>query len=191
MSPRKAAATLAAIAALVATPLAAQESGFYAGAYIGQATVKDYCEGTSGSGISCDDSDTAYRLLGGYRVNRNFSAELAYTNFGKVNASGFGLTEDIKVNAFELVAVGSFPLAERFSLYGKVGLYRADVEDRTNFGVSADETNTDLTFGLGGSFQVSRAIAVRVEWQRYSDVGGGDLGTADIDMISIGAIVSF
>lgn len=188
---RKAGAGLAVIAAVVATPLAAQERGFYVGASIGQATVKDSCEGLSGSGVSCDDTDTAWRIVGGYRFNRNFSAELGYTNFGKFQASGFGLSDEIKANAFELTGIGSFPVAERFSLFGKIGFYRADVQERTNFGFSADETNTDLTFGFGASFELSRAIALRGEWQRYSDVGGGDIGKADVDVFSLGVIVSF
>jgi hypothetical protein len=32
---------------------------------------------------------------------------------------------------------------------------------------------------------------VRAEWQRYSDVGGGDLVEADVDVMSIGVIWKF
>jgi hypothetical protein len=38
-----------------------------------------------------------------------------------------------------------FPVVDRFSAYGKLGLYRGETEDNTNFGPSAKETNTDIT----------------------------------------------
>jgi hypothetical protein len=36
-----------------------------------------------------------------------------------------------------------------------------------------------------------RNFAVRAEWQRYGDAGGGNIGKADIDVINIGALYKF
>ena len=35
-----------------------------------------------------DETDTAWRLFGGYQLNRNFAAEIGYHNLGTVNFTG-------------------------------------------------------------------------------------------------------
>ena len=167
----------------------------YVGASIGKTDVKDGCTGVSAPGVSCDDEDTSWKIFGGYQFNRNFALELGYADLGEVKASGPGGTATIEVTAFELVGVGMLPLGNNFSLYGKVGLYRAETELSVNTFLltgTEKESNTDLTFGIGAQFDVSKQFAIRAEWQRYQDVGGGDtIGESDIDVISIGALFRF
>lgn len=178
--------------ALSAAAAGAQDIGPYIGGHIGQATAKDGCDGTAGTGISCDDSDMSWKILGGYQFNRNFAVEIAYSDGGEIEASFGTLRESISASIWELVVVGMAPVADRVSVYGKVGIYRADVDDETNFGFSANETNNDLTFGAGVRFDVSRNVALRLEWQRYQDVGGVNVGgESDLDVISIGALYRF
>src|SRR3954465_8992758 len=104
-------------AAVFALPAAAQmtsdTTGFYVGGSIGQSKIKD-CSG-------CDDKDTAWRVLGGYQLNRNFSPALGYPNLGE-----FGST---KVNAWELVGVGLLPVANQFGVYGKLGAHHSELKD--------------------------------------------------------------
>src|ERR1700687_2854672 len=96
----------------------AQDTGnsFYAGGSIGQSKAKDACEGVT---ISCDDKDTAWRIFGGYQVNRNFAVELGYADLGKATASGIvsGVNVNAKAEAtaFDLVAVGILPVANQLS----------------------------------------------------------------------------
>ena len=154
--------------------------------------------------ISCDDKDTAFKLFGGYQFSRYIAAEAGYTDLGKVKASAPGLSADIKSNAWELVAVGSYPIGTSgFAPYGKLGFYRGEVKLSSNVGVSDKHTNTDLTFGVGVRYDIMRNFAVRAEWQRYNGVGPGDHtvtvggvsattnGKADVDVISIGALYKF
>jgi OOP family OmpA-OmpF porin len=181
-------------AAFIALPVAAQDAGVYIGGHIGQASAKDFCDGVGGPGVSCEDSDTAWKALVGYQFNRNFAVELGYINFGEVEARGPGGTVSVEATAFDLMAVGSLPVVDRFSVYGKLGLYRGETDGRANtvlLTASSSESNTDLTFGFGARFDISRNFAVRAEWQRYADVGGGDVGEDDIDVISIGALFRF
>ena len=183
------------VALALAAPAVAQDQGIYAGGSIGQMTAKDACDGFNGvPGVTCEDSDTAWRALIGYQFNRNFAAEVGYVNFGQVEARGPGGTATIEATAFEVVAIGMLPVADRFSIYGKAGIYRGETDANVNtfaLVTSVSESNTDLTFGVGARFDFTRNIAGRVEWQRYTDVGGGDIGEADIDMISVGAIFKF
>ena len=162
---------------------------FYVGGSIGQATQKDACAGTSG--ISCDDADTAWRVLGGYQINRSFAAELGYHNLGKAKASAGGATAEVEANAWELVGIGAYPVMDNFSVYGKLGLYSGKAKGTSNFGVSASDTNTDFTFGFGAQYDLSRQLGVRGEYQKYNDLGGDNVGKTDVDVFSIGVIWRF
>jgi OOP family OmpA-OmpF porin len=191
-SMRAAFAVLGMLAGLsIGAPASAQDMAFYAGVSLGQAKAQDTCDFFAGTGISCDDKDTAWKIFGGYQFNRNFALELGYTDLGEVTISDPFDRISIEVNAFELVGIGMFPVADRFSVYGKAGLYRAETELTSTIpGLASKETNNDLTFGFGVRFDIGR-FAVRAEWQRYSDVGGGDIGEDDIDVISIGGLFKF
>ena len=116
--------------------------------------------------------------------------ELGYTDLGEVSASGPGGSASIESSAFEVVAVGMMPIADKFSIYGKLGMYRGET-DASGPGGSISESTTDLTFGIGARYDFTRNLGVRAEWQKYSDVGGGDIGEADIDVISVGVIWKF
>ena len=168
------------------------DTGWYAGITVGQTDVKDVDCG----GLSCDKKDTAFRILGGYQINRNFAAELGYHDLGKVTFSGSGLSANIKASAWELVGIGSYPFASQFSGYGKLGAYHGEAKLSASIAGlgsgSLKETNTDLTFGLGVQYDVSRELGVRGEWQRYKNVGGDNTGgKSDVDVLSIGAIYRF
>lgn len=191
-------AAAASLALGFAGPAIAQSPnmGWYIGGSFGQSQFQDACEGISGPGISCDEKDSAWKIFGGYQLNRNFAIELGYTNLGETSASEAGVSVAAEASAFELVGIGFLPLADRFSAYGKVGLYRAESEGRLIIpglgSGSIDESNTDLTYGFGLKFDISRNLALRGEWQRYSEVGGGDLGgEADIDVLSVGLMYRF
>jgi OOP family OmpA-OmpF porin len=177
----------------VAVPASAQDTGFYVGASIGQSEAGETCTGVAGPGVSCDDKDTAWRILAGYQFNRNFAAEFGYTDLGEVSASGPGGSVSVETTAWELVGVGLLPLVDKFSAYGKIGLYRAETDATVNVPgfASASESNTDLTFGIGARYDFTRNLGVRAEWQRYQDVGGGDIGEDDVDVISIGVVWKF
>ena len=174
----------------------AQDTGFYLGGALGQSQVDIDCTGAS----TCDEKDTSWKIFGGYQFNKNFALEFGYANLGEATASGsvppFG-TASVKFEtmAFDLVAVGSLPIADRFSIYGKIGLYRADTDaDVSVSGLGStteSDSNTDLTFGVGVRYDFTRNLGVRAEWQRYSDVSAGDFGESDIDVISVGVIWRF
>lgn len=184
------------VAAFISTPALSQqmpESAWYVGGSIGESEIDGACDGTSALGISCDDADTAWKAFAGYQVNQNFALELGYTNLGEVSGSAGGFNVDIESTAWEFVGLGILPLGNNFSFYGKAGLFRSETDLTTNIpGVSEEsESNTGLTFGVGAMLNVTRNVAVRAEWQRYQDVGGGDIGEADVDVLSVGALFRF
>ena len=173
-------------AAAVALPAAAQMSmsSAYVGAGFGQSKFKDACTGTI-SGVSCDDKDTAWRLLGGYQFNRNFSAELAYTNLGEAKASGGGAEAKVKASVWELDGVGLFPVANQFGIYGKLGLHHGEAKLESNIpGVDGKDTGNGWTWGAGLQWDVMPQLGLRGEFQRYQKVGGESDNKLDLLMLN-------
>jgi OOP family OmpA-OmpF porin len=179
------------------------DTGFYAGVSFGQSDANIDCVGTT----SCDNKDTAWKIFGGYQINRNFAVEFGYADLGEATASvpsfffpGLGVVPasnlSIETTVFELVGIGSIPVADRFSLYGKAGVYRAESDVSVSFvslpTVTSSDSTTDFTFGFGARYDFTRNFGVRAEWQRYTGIDIGSTSeTADVDVLSIGLVVRF
>lgn len=144
---------------------------FSAGA-LAQASVPAFYVGLDvGQADFGDEDDTAFKILGGYRFHSNFAAEIGYAQLLDKGP--------VEVTALEVVGVGLFPLAPQLSLLGKLGL--ANVELDTP-GINTD--NTELTFGVGVQYDVSRNLGARVQWQRYET-------DEEVDLFTIGVIWRF
>ena len=174
------------------------DSGWYVGGSVGQSKFNADC-----TGLTCDDSDTAFRVFGGYMFNKNFGAELGYADLGKLTASavvsGVSASADLKATAWDIVAVGVLPFAEKFNAYGKIGMYMADSKlsgTASAFGLtgstSTSKSNSDLTYTLGLGYDFNKNLGVRAEWQKYSKVGADEVGgKGDIDVYGIGVVYRF
>jgi OOP family OmpA-OmpF porin len=176
-----------------------QDSGPYIGASIGRSEMKNTCEGVA---ITCDKTDKAWKIFGGYQFNRNLGAELGYTDLGETKASGLqggvAVNGNVSAKAWELVGVGSMPLMRELSLYAKLGAYHATTDSNASAAVtgfsssgSASNTNTGLTAGFGVQVTVLRNLAARAEWQKYKSVGGSNTGKTDIDVLSAAVLYRF
>ena len=187
----------AALLALVAvsTPALSQHTGWYVGLGVGQSTFKGSCDGVVGPGISCAEKDTAFKILEGYQVNQNFGVEFAYIGLGETTASfaGFG-SAAIAAKGVELLIVGTSPIDQQWSVYGKLGFFRwaVDFKDGTGLLGSASATGTDLTYGIGVKYNFTKNAASRMEYQQYNDVGDfNTTGKGDISVMGVGVIIGF
>ena len=187
--------TITAVAiSMISATAAAQESGWYVGGAFGQSEAKDFCSAVPGR-TSCDDSEVTLKAMGGYQFMRNFAVEFGLTGVGEFEASSPGVRTTITIGIAEATAVGIVPLGDKFSLFGKVGVYTSGVEIKTEtiFGSNTDDTrNSDLTYGAGVGLAITPKLVVRAEWQRYQDVDAGNLlGKSDLDIVSLGMVYRF
>lgn len=120
-----------------------QDSGWYGGANVGRsaATIDDerINRGLLGSDISAstlvdDDRSTGYKIFGGYQLNRNFAVEGGYFdlgNFGYIATTVPAGTLDgrIKLRGLNLDLVGTLPLSEKFSVFGRTGVNYSQARD--------------------------------------------------------------
>jgi OmpA-OmpF porin, OOP family len=171
----------------------AQDRAGYVGMQVGTAKYNDFCTGIT---VGCDNSDTAWRFFGGYQFSRNLSLELGYANLGAASAGG-GAAGDARyeANAFDFSMLIGPAISESLFLFGKLGLYRADVDLRATTGPvlgSANSKNGGITFGAGAQWNFTRSLGLRAEFQKYNNVGKeGNTREDDIDVISAGIVWKF
>jgi len=179
------ASALAISAALAANQASAQA---FAGGSIGQSDIDDEIAAGLITAGTVDGKDTAWKIFGGYMFNRHFGVEGAYVNLGEASYSGnfFGSPVTggkVEVTGFNVAALGSYPINEQFSVFGKIGLFLWDAEaSDTTGGVpfSAKEDGTDLSFGVGLGYNFTRNLGVRLEWEMF------EAADADATLLSIG-----
>ncbi|WP_114969579.1 outer membrane beta-barrel protein [Rhodoferax ferrireducens] len=199
--------------AVIASPFAVaqDDSGWYGGANIGQsrATIDDarITSGLLGGGFSTssiidEDRDRGYKIFGGYQFNKNFALEGGYFDLGKFGFTATtvpagSLSGNIRLRGLNLDVVGTLPVNERFSVFGRIGANHAEARD-TFAGIGAvsvlnpnpSKRDTNLKLGLGLQYAFTPSLAMRAEVERYriNDAVGNK---GDIDLVSVGLVYRF
>jgi OOP family OmpA-OmpF porin len=193
-------------------PVLAQ-AGWYAGLTIGSsnaglsADVAAVSGATSTSFVS-DQRDPGVKVFAGYRFDRHFALEGGYAWLGEFQATTQvaapttgALNAEIRVIGLFVDALAMLPIGERLAAYVKLGVLGS--ETRTfhstsgtvtpapgvNTNASSDAAN--LAYGLGAQYDIDGKATLRVEWQRYADVGDANTGEFDIDLYSVGLLFRF
>lgn len=182
---------------LLAMSGAANAAGAYVGIGLGESSADVVPYYIDPSSVS--ETDTAFKVFGGFEFNRSFSLEGGYTNFGEavVDYAFWNDYEKFEASAFHVAAVGSLPLGP-VSLFGKAGLahwfvdYTDDSWDSSGYIVTSSATGISPMFGFGVKVDAGNAFALRGEFERFLDVGDEYYtGQSDIDVLSLSAIFKF
>ena len=205
--------SLATLAALASPGAMAQgqDSGWYGGANVGRsaATIDDerinrglLGNGFSASSINDDDRSTGYKIFGGYQLNRNFAVEGGYFDLGNFGYTATTvpagtLAGRIKLRGLNLDLVGTVPLSEKFSVFGRAGLNYAQARDAFSGTGAVQVANpnprkndTNYKLGLGLQYALTESLAVRAEAERYR-VNDAIGNRGHIDLVSVGLIYRF
>lgn len=156
--------------------------GLYVGAGFGQLSLED-----SAGPFVLDASDTAFKLFGGYQVNENFAAEIAYINGGTPEDNLFGATVELEPTAVQASLIGTLPVSNVFGLYARAALlsWRNDILVTDGFNsFSAEASGEDFSWGVGGVFGFSKG-RLRLEYE------GADLDGTDIAIFTISGAIDF
>lgn len=199
--------------AISSVPAQAAAGDLYAGMNYGNLKTKDKgaCSAAVSvfsSGYTCtgtDNRDNVAKLFGGYEFMENVAVELGYVSFGETTAtvrnSASTVTANTKFKAkgFVFAFVGTLPVTKELGFIGRIGTYRWNVQSEatTSAGNSALAKDTKPGFaldniGVGAKYSFSKTMDVRMEWERYIDVGSSHItGQTNIDTVTIGLMIKF
>lgn len=202
---------LAGLGALLAAPAFAQDtSHFYGGVGAGIARSANETARTTGvllPGVdtvssSSDRNDNAFKVFGGYQINRNIALEAGMYSLGKsrftTQTSPAGsLSSATKVRGLNFDVVGTLPFTQRFAGLARVGAHHAwSKEDYSGTGANAGiaastkHNNTNYKVGVGLQYELSPAMWIRGEVERYR-VKDSTGRRNNIDMTSVSLVFPF
>jgi len=175
----------------------------------------------SASSSDFDATDGAWKVFAGWRMNPWLSVEAGYADLGRSRLVTSTVSVDQlqgavairrKITAFGADLLLSAPLGPRVSVFGRGGAYRTRLEAEAQLegdivftGGSPDERSRTTTFnetvahfGAGLEWHWRPNASLRVEWERFHDVGKpfaiggtGTTGEADTDLASVGVLLRF
>jgi hypothetical protein len=134
-------------------------------------------------GVGDTDLGLIYGVLGS-QLNENFALEVrAGTGFSDGDIAVFGTEFDIELDKYvgAYLKIGA-PINENFYPYAIVGYTRAELTV-TGGGFSDSESDSDTSFGLGARFGSSSDMNFAVEYIRYYDKDGEELGGLSANVV--------
>ncbi|MEX2489704.1 MAG: OmpA family protein [Pseudomonadales bacterium] len=190
---------------------AADSSGWYLGAGVGQSRatiahkqIRDdlLASGFTTTDFDMDEEDFSYKLFAGYQFNRNFALEAGYFDLGEFDYTATTVptgtkTGELEFQGWNFDLVGTIPLSERAGVFGRIGVHRSEAEVQFA-GTGAvnvlqprfSETATKFKAGIGFQYRMTDSLALRVEAERYrmDDAVGND---GDLDLLSASLVYQF
>ena len=153
-----------------------------------QALAEGYIGGSVGNADIEDESDTAFKVFGGYR-GANFGFEAAYHDLGKPSETQLGMTAAIEASGLELSAAGFFAASSNVDLFGKIGVFMWDADvSLTGFPTVSDD-GSNLMLGFGVQYKPTQNFSIRGEYQATElEIINVDF---DTNILSIGIALHF
>ena len=178
------------LAAIASTQTMAQDAAWYVSGAVGQSDFKVNA-GDVPPGVTIDKKDTSFGFAVGYNFSKIIALEAGYLSMGKAKFSGnfFGpVSGDVKVEAPHISAIISAPIAEGFSLYGRLGAARTDTKAKVCFTGAGgcfvnSEKQNELFYGVGLGFAFTRNLTATIEYQK--------LDKSEVQAINAGLRLSF
>ncbi|HEY4083254.1 MAG TPA: outer membrane beta-barrel protein [Burkholderiaceae bacterium] len=163
---------LAGVAGLAQAADSNGATGVYGGVSVGAARDR------SDSPVApTDRSATSYNIYGGYSFTPNLAVELGYTDLGRFDTTNGGL----KARGTYADVVGKLPIADKFSLLGRVGAFNGHLKDVDNVNGNVSDSGTRFKIGAGLQYDLTSNVALRGEWNRYKfNTSAGNPGINDI-----------
>jgi OOP family OmpA-OmpF porin len=199
---------IAAMTLAFSTALFAGEGpGFYGGGSVGLSLYEDEedelnslltAAGIIGT-VETDVTDLGWKIYGGYRFSPYFGAEVGYIDLGEASADIGSVSVSSGVSGVSIAGTAGYPVADRGYVFGKLGAFIWDASTETEGPalllavlpagvVSGDDNGVDLTFGVGGTFELVEHVKLRAEWEHFLGLGDPD---TDIDLFSGGVQYDF
>lgn len=120
--------------------------------------------------IILNEEDTGVKFYGGFTFDDVLGIEYSYVDLGTY------LNNSLSQDGIAIEGVLYFPLRPSTDVFVKGGIFSWEVNT-----ASATEYGTDPVFGAGIQIMFNRRTSMRIEWQQFQNVSGGD-----VELISLG-----
>lgn len=148
---------------------------FYVGAAFGQSDIDTSVTRELITSGTVDGKDSAFKIFGGLQFHPNFAAEVAYVDLGAMSYSGSFVSLPVTNGTVEITGVsasvlGRLPIGAAVSVHGKLGFWgwEQSARDTTSgFPFSATADGADIFYGIGATYQITKVIGVRAEWEQF------------------------
>jgi OmpA-OmpF porin, OOP family len=175
---------LLAAAALALSGAAAAQG--YAVVSAGSSKVDLECGGT---GLSCDESGTAFKLLGGYKFTPNFALEGGYVSFGEGTVSDGTTTIKLKTDAFVIGGALHADFSQSWNFVARLGLAQVKTKlSATGLG-SDSESGAQAYAGFGIGYRLTKQLSLdaALDFTKVEVGGAKD----DVRALSLGLTYAF
>lgn len=145
--------------------------------------------------------DTAYKVFGGYQLNKNIALEAGYFNLGRFTYGtalpGGNLNGSYDIEGINLDLVGTMPLGAKWSALARVGVQHANTRagfSGPGYPATASQDNStrinNMKVGLGVQYEISPSVLVRAEAERFR-LRDGIATNGDVNYYSMSLVFPF
>ncbi len=159
---------------------------FYTGAGFGVSSLTPEVPSESFL-LTEEDMASGFKLFIGYQLFENANIDLVYANLGEATFS-HRLQAGQEVGGLSysvLAAMGSYyfyrPM-DKLGLYAKGGLATISNESTSPLVPYEQESNMQISYGLGAEWQLTKGISVRADYDQYA---------SDANLISLSLLTKF
>lgn len=177
----------------------------YSSLSLDQSHFNDALISNGATSLSSSDSgsDTKWRLQGGYRFNPYLAVEAGYIDFGKAkyqaSYTGGSAQGSLKAGGVDMAVLGSLPVNDSLSVFGKVGVVDAKVESSlTASAPAALASGSDSVYsikpllGVGAIYKLTQNVDLRGDYDYVGGLGtSSKTGQMDASMFSVGVAYNF
>ena len=170
---------VATLAALLLTPAAYADSGFFVGGAYGDASFD------ADSFSSFDQDSAPYKIMAGYIFDMpvfDIAIEAAYNDFGSQEGDVLQVPADVDATGLSAFVVGGLDFGI-FGIFAKAGMVSWDADLNVG-GQRGSDDGTDPAYGVGARLMFS-SLEARLEYEVF------DFDDVDLDMVSLGLIWRF
>ncbi len=115
-------------------------------------------------GVRTDETDTGFKLFGGYNFNENFGLEVFYADFGDISqditadidvtdgvntlAGNLALGAELETDGIGVSLLGRYPFSDAFNIFGKLGVFTYQVDADITFAFDGTENGIPATLTI-------------------------------------------
>ncbi len=164
---KKSISALAILAAIIASPALADNTGkYYVAGDFGKMTY-----GNSNPGGPDFSNPNAMRISGGYHFSPMFAIEGGYAAIGDSTLNSSTGSATITNAAVQIAAIGTYPVSDTFDLFGKLGVSVNSLKASGTGSMSGLNVNHSTSWssmiGIGVQYNVNRQLGIRAQYEKF------------------------